>query len=109
MDLQVKRKRISILSTVFIVIILFCGITTFVLWDKKEDQKKFMEGTITERADDYLSIRDEAGIICDISLEADYEGVPLDTLTVGDWVKVWYRGEIAETSPRQIVAFKIEK
>lgn len=109
MDLQVKRKRVVILSAAFIIIVLFCGITAFVLRDKKEDQRKLMEGIIIERADDYLSIRDETGIVYDISLEADYEGVPLSTLVEGDWIKIWYRGEIAESSPMQIVTFRIEK
>ena len=109
MDLQVKRKKIFILCSIFIIIILFCGIIIFMLRDQREYQGKLMEGTVIEREDNYLSICNEAGTVYVISLEMDYEGVPLSALTVGDWVKVWYKGEIAETYPGQIVAFKIEK
>lgn len=108
MDLLIKKKKIFILYIILIIIILSGIVTLFSLKDR-EEQGNFIEGTIIERMDNYLYICNEKGEEYHISLEANYKGISLDTLREGDLVKVWYKGEIAETYPMQITAYKIEK
>lgn len=109
MDLQVKKKKVFILCAILTITVLFCIMIAYSLRDNKLQQGKCIEGTIVEKNDGYLSICDEREAEYIISLEADYKGVSLDTLSEGDLVKIWFKGEIAETYPMQIITYKIEK
>lgn len=107
MDLRVKNKRVFLLCSVFILLLLSITII-FTLRNYEKYQNKYIKGTIIEIYDDYVTIYGEEGAEYIISLDTDYKGVSLSSLSEADFVKVWYKGEIAETDPMQIVADKIE-
>ena len=102
--MQVKKKKIIVIS---IVVVLFLGAIIAMQHMKRrsiyEKPQVTIEGTITEIQENSLSFQDDSGREFEVSLSKDYEG------RAGDIVKIWFSGEIAETYPMQITAYKVEK
>lgn len=108
--MQVKKKKIIVIS---IVVVLFLGAIIAMQHMKRrsiyEKPQVTIEGTITEIQENSLSFQDDSGREFEVSLSKDYEGRALTDFSAGDIVKIWFSGEIAETYPMRITAYKVEK
>lgn len=108
--MQVKKKKILVISLV--VVLFLVGIMAMQYVKRGSNHEKAqatIEGTITEIQENGISFQDDSGGEYVVSLSEDYAGKALTDFSVGNVVKIWFSGEIAETYPMQITAYKIEK
>ena len=87
-------KRKVIVSITFVV--LLCSIVLCVINQKKAP---FIEGVIVEKNERFFTIETDIQekIVCTLPKEYDYRDISL-----GDNIRVYYKGEILETSPARI-------
>lgn len=87
-------KRKVIVSITFVV--LLCSIVLCVINQKKAP---FIEGVIVEKNERFFTIETDIQekIVCTLPKEYDYQDISL-----GDNIRVYYKGEILETSPARI-------
>jgi hypothetical protein len=87
-------KRKVIVSITFVV--LLCSIVLCVINQKKAP---FIEGVIVEKNERFFTIETDIQekIVCNLPKEYDYQDISL-----GDNIRVYYKGEILETSPARI-------
>lgn len=87
-------KRKVIVSITFVV--LLCSIVLCVINQKKAP---FIEGVIVEKNERFFTIETDIQekIVCTLPKEYYYQDISL-----GDNIRVYYKGEILETSPERI-------
>ncbi|MCM1083949.1 MAG: YobA family protein [Clostridium sp.] len=107
--MQTKKKIMIGLS----VFILLLAIILVVLYMKRgvsdESKEETIVGTVLEIKENNMLIRDETGAEYIVYLEADYNGEEIGTFPEGSIVRIWFSGDIAETYPMQVTAYRIEK
>lgn len=83
-----------IVSTIFAI--LLCSIVLGVMVQKKNP---FIEGVVVAKNEHFFTIETDIQekIVCNWTQEYDYQDISL-----GDSIRVYYRGEILETSPARI-------
>lgn len=110
MDMQVKKKKVIV---GFIVVVLFLGCIVVMQYVKsgsnRGESQATIEGTIIEIQENSILFQDDSGGEYVVYLSEDYTGKALTDFSAGDAVKIWFSGEIAETYPMQITAYKMEK
>jgi hypothetical protein len=87
-------KRKAIVSITFVI--LLCGIVFCVI---NQNKTPFIEGVIVEKNEQFFTIETDIQekIVCVLPKEYDYQDIAL-----GDSIRVYYKGEILETSPARI-------
>lgn len=108
--MQTKRKRMIVFPVV-IALLFGCIVLMQCEWAGRDGGRReaTIEGIILEIREESLLFQDDVGGVYRVTFAADGIGEEIKSLSVGDAIKIWFSGEIAETDPMQITACKIKK
>lgn len=105
-----SKKKIAIGISVFILLLAIVLVVLYMKLGKSDVGKEnTIVGTVLEIKESNILIRDETGVEYVVSLDIDYNGEEIATFSEGSRVRIWFSGEIAETYPMQVTAYRIEK
>ncbi|EOS25225.1 hypothetical protein C804_04594 [Lachnospiraceae bacterium A4] len=105
-----SKKKMMIGLSVFILLLASVLVVLYVkIGAGNESKEETIVGTVLENKESSMLIRDETGAEYVVYLEADYNGEEIGTFPEGSRVRIWFSGEIAETYPMQVTAYRIEK
>lgn len=107
--MQIKKKMMIGLS-VFILLLASVLVVLYVkLGVSDESKEETIVGTVLETKESNMLIRDETGAEYIVYLEVDYDGEEIRSFPEGSRVRIFFSGEIAETYPMQVTAYRIER
>lgn len=105
-----SKKKMMIGLSVFILILASVLAVLYVKPKVSDESKEeTIVGTVLEIKESNMLIRDETGAEYIVYLEVDYNGEEIGSFPEGSRVRIWFSGEIAETYPMQVTAYRIEK
>ncbi|GFI33478.1 hypothetical protein IMSAGC013_04888 [Lachnospiraceae bacterium] len=105
-----SKKKIAIGISVSILLLAIVLVVLYMKLGKSDVGKEnTIVGTVLEIKESNILIRDETGAEYVVFLESDYNGEEIGTFPEGSRVRIWFAGEIAETYPMQVTAYRIEK
>lgn len=105
-----SKKKMMIGFSVFILLLASVLVVLYMKLEVSDECKEeTIVGTVLEITESNMRIRDETGAEYIVYLEVDYNGEEIGTFSEGSRVRIWFSGEIAETYPMQVTAYKIEK
>lgn len=105
-----SKKKMMIGLSVFILLLASALVVLYVkLGVSDESKEETIVGTVLEIKESNMLIRDESGAEYIVYLEVDYDGEEIRSFLEGSRVRIWFSGEIAETYPMQVTAYRIER
>ncbi|GFI22974.1 hypothetical protein IMSAGC011_01751 [Lachnospiraceae bacterium] len=105
-----SKKKMMIGLSIFILLLASVLVVLYMKFRVSGESKdETIVGTVLEIKENNMLIRDENGAEYIVYLEADYNGEEVETFSEGSRVRIWFSGEIAETYPMQVTAYRIEK
>ncbi len=105
-----SKKKMMIGCSVFVLLLASVFVVLYMKIGASDDGKEeTIVGTVLEIKESSMLIQDETGAEYIVYLAVDYNGEEIETFSEGSRVRIWFSGEIAETYPMQVIAYKIEK